>query len=452
MKKNLLVIFALFILALLFQPFQSYAQMQKMPIENYIKNKDTLPPHPTWWRYCSTDPGPLSYDSTGGEPIVEDWPQNSDSSNLASINMNQDSSYNFRSTYKDFVPGKYASTSWNAWVHDPTQDARFVVTFSDEAGNDSTIVIRYYAFKITARPDLDFGTVAIGDTVEKEAWFVNESTTSNGYVVNADFKFKNQGFELVDLSLPQMVPLNDSIKIKVRFVATHNGEYIDTIGTGDTCWFNNNIQVKAKVGAAKIDVSDYNFGDVPLYVSEKNTIHIQNTGSDSLIITGFKITQITGSYNFNFEISPITLQSPLVLVPGQKYDFKVDFIPIDTVQYIDTMFFYSNSEKTNNPDSIAVLNGRGVNPNDIKDNNLIENDFTLFPNPVEDNLTIQYNTLSENISLKIFNVYGNLVDEIKSGSNNQKINHNTSRLANGLYFVQLNTGKKIITKTFVVLR
>ena len=185
--------------------------------------------------------------------------QNADRSNLAAINMNPDSSFNFRFSYKDFVPGVDAATTWQAWVQDPSKDARLVVTFMDRAGNDSTIDIRYNAFKITASPDLDFGTVEMGDTVEKEVWFINESTTSNGYVVYADFKSKNQGFEIVNLSLPQMVPPNDSIKIKVHFIATQNGDYLDSIGVGDSCWFYYRIQVKAHVGI--VDVKDNNNQD-----------------------------------------------------------------------------------------------------------------------------------------------------------------------------------------------
>ena len=54
--------------------------------------------------------------------------------------------------------------------------------------------------------------------------------------------------------------------------------------------------------------------------------------------------------------------------------------------------------------------------------------------------------------MRIIDIYGNIVDELKSGANTQNINYNTTRLANGLYIVQLNTGKKLITKTFMIVK
>jgi hypothetical protein len=358
MRKNLFVIFAFFALALLFQPIQNFAQKQKIPVENYIKNKDTLPPHPTYFRYCSSDPGALSYDSTRrGFPIVEDWPQNADRSNLSMINMNPDSSYNFRFSYKDFVPGQDASTTWQAWVQDLTKNARLVVTFTDRAGNDSTIDVRYNAFMVTIRPNLDFGLLSKGDSVKKDVWLVNENPLYPSIIINLDLKLRNQGFDLLNVSLPLTVPPKDSIKITIRFIATQDGDFIDSTGAGDSCWFYFRNQMKAKVGVAVIDVSDYDFGYVPVNQPAQGTIHIKNKGTVPLIITGFTHPRLTV---FSDELRQITPQFPLILNPGDVYDFLVDFLPKDTIHYIDTMFFMSNSVVMPSTDSIAILNGRGI--------------------------------------------------------------------------------------------
>ncbi|MGA2296678.1 MAG: T9SS type A sorting domain-containing protein, partial [FCB group bacterium] len=320
-----------------FSPYDSYGHPASVALGD-LERPDTLAPHPTWWMDCG---GTLWYDSTRrGDPVVEDFPQNADRSNLSLINMDPTLSFNYRFSYKDFVPGDDAATTWKAWVQDPTQDARLVVTFSDRRGNDTTIEVNYYATKFAIRPDLDFGLFSKVDTVYKDIWVFNESTQSPAYLDSLSFKFKDQGFEIKGISLPQIIPPLDSIKFQIRFIATSEGEFLDSIGCADACVFAYRAQVKAKV----------------------------------------------------------------VIV-------------------------------------------------DVKDNNYSDNALTLYPNPVDDILTIQYiDSKSENISLRIIDIYGNLVDEIKSGSNTQNINYNTSKLTNGLYLVQLNTGKKIIAKTFMILR
>jgi hypothetical protein len=430
-----------------FSPYDSYGHPASVALDDYQK-PDTLAPHPTWWMDCG---GTLWLDSTmSGDPTVEDWPQNANRSNLSMINMDPTLSFNYRFSYHDFVPGEDASTTWKAWVMDPTKDARLVVTFSDRRGNDTTIEINYYATKFAIRPDLDFGISSKGDTVYKDIWVINESTQSPALLDSLSFKFKDQRFEIIGISLPQWIPPLDSVKFQVRFIAITEGEFLDSIGCGDWCVFAYRANMKAQVGSAIIDVSDYYFTDVPVNRHVQGTIYIRNIGTVNLLIIGY--THPTLSVFFD-ELRIITPQAPLVLNPGQIYDFQVDFIPADTVKYTDTMFFTSNTSKQSPPaDSIAILNGRGVITIGVKENIIFDNDFTLYPNPVEDKLIIQYKNITENISLKIFDIYGNLVDELKSGAYTQNINYNTSRLANGLYIVQLNTGKKIIAKTFMILR
>ena len=57
-----------------FNPYESYGNPTGIALKD-LENNDTLPPHPKWWRYCSSDPS-LSYDSTmRASPYVENWPK-----------------------------------------------------------------------------------------------------------------------------------------------------------------------------------------------------------------------------------------------------------------------------------------------------------------------------------------------------------------------------------------
>jgi hypothetical protein len=88
----------------------------------------------------------------------------------------------------------------------------------------------------------------------------------------------------------------------------------------------------------------------------------------------------------------------------------------------------------------------------IKTNNKQKNQLTVSPNPATDKITISFPaTTSENITIKIFSITGEVVFEKLQTSN---IKHQTAidvtGLSNGLYFLNVQTGKEVITKKIVV--
>ncbi|OGU10857.1 MAG: hypothetical protein A2X61_12770 [Ignavibacteria bacterium GWB2_35_12] len=320
---------------------------------NTSLNDDTLAPKPTY----------VFYQCLGetSDELVEDMPQDNSRSNLGVITYNADLSYNFRFSYEDFVPGEDSSTRWDAWVIDRNNDARAVITFSDWAGNDTTITLNYYARKLAVRPELDFGVFPIGDAKDMTTWIINESTTEAVVIDSLSLKYNNQGFELINANLPFLLQPLDSIPITVRFTANENGEYKDSIGVGDTCGrFNFESKIIAKVGIPMIDVSYYDYCDVPVNSSASGSIEIRNIGTTELVITGY-----TGPRKQPVIFIPdlvIEPSNPLRLAPNQVFTYEVRFLPTDTIAYTDSMFFISNSIKNDNVDSVGDLNGKGLNP------------------------------------------------------------------------------------------
>jgi hypothetical protein len=179
-------------------------------------------------------------------------------------------------------------------------------------------------------------------------------------------------------------------------------------------------------------------------------------GDSILTITDFRVeptgneinTDLTGFGTQGFRFDKSLLKLPIVLKQGEYVEFEGQFAAPDIGKFYASLMSQSNAET----EVLSLWIGYGVKLINVSDNNTVgETPILIFPNPVEDILTIQYNN-TENLSLKIFDIYGNLIDELKNNVNQQNINYNTSKLGNGLYFIQLNTGEKIITKTFVVLR
>ncbi|MFK5878804.1 MAG: T9SS type A sorting domain-containing protein [Flavobacteriaceae bacterium] len=81
-------------------------------------------------------------------------------------------------------------------------------------------------------------------------------------------------------------------------------------------------------------------------------------------------------------------------------------------------------------------------------NETIQSEFSIYPNPVNDILTINLsNSLSSEASIKIYDLLGKLilVEEI----NNQKNQINISKLKNGNYFIKIETENTTTTKQFI---
>ncbi|MGA2296279.1 MAG: T9SS type A sorting domain-containing protein, partial [FCB group bacterium] len=220
-------------------------------------NKDFQPPDPQWvFNNCTgSTQGIFSPDSSA---IVEDMPQDSTRANLGTIKLNTAASFNFGLSSKDLVPVNPAIKTWKAWVKDLTKDARAVITFTDNVGNDTTITINYFAVSLSLQPDLDFGKLYIGDSLEKNLWVINNSKTGPVLIDSIQLMFKNKGFEVTDVSLPQIIPANVFMQFKISFKATIGGLFIDSVGVGDSCNFYFKSQVKAEVSDSINGVNDLN--------------------------------------------------------------------------------------------------------------------------------------------------------------------------------------------------
>ncbi|TAL67719.1 MAG: hypothetical protein EPN82_13435, partial [Bacteroidetes bacterium] len=260
-----------------FSAYDSYGHPTSVALGD-LEKPDTLPPDPTWYFDCEIG-------ETWGE-IVEDMPRNNDRSNLSLILFDPESSFNSRFSFEDFIPGEDASTKWHVWVIDKSKDARAVITFIDRRGNDTTIVVDYIAKKLNIRPDLDFGLMAAGQTKDMDMWVINENTSPDTVRV-LKFKKNNQGFQILNIDLWKVIPPKDSVKFTVRFTATVNGEFKDSVGVEAYCFDAFKAEVKARVGEAVIDVTYHDFGDVPVNQFANGTIQIRNLGSINLEIYSY---------------------------------------------------------------------------------------------------------------------------------------------------------------------
>ena len=92
----------------------------------------------------------------------------------------------------------------------------------------------------------------------------------------------------------------------------------------------------------------------------------------------------------------------------------------------------------------------------INDNQLLENSFTAFPNPVINgklNINFMLDDAANNASLFVTSIIGQQVKEVFNGSLNNdpyQFEINTDDLSEGVYFVTLRTETQNITKKVII--
>jgi len=177
------------------------------------------------------------------------------------------------------------------------------------------------------------------------------------------------GYDYDGLRIPPL----DSLPITVKFEATYEGEFWDSIGLGDTNGFSYKAYVHAYVGSPIINVTNIEFPNTKVGKWSYGSFEVQNKGLVPLEIYGYKGPTITGVINklkiYNAqEISDldISYENPLRIPPGDYVTFNISFTPDKEGDYPDSIAFISNTVKDNsyndnNPiDSVCNLLGKGV--------------------------------------------------------------------------------------------
>ena len=152
-----------------------------------------------------------------------------------------------------------------------------------------------------------------------------------------------------------------------------------------------------------------------------------------------------------------------------SYAYASDYMPFQAKDYVITGFFEKNEtpHRHQATDSIAYVDVPYVyeitkatigstmyfavatdSTNSIDELN--ENNFSVYPNPANDRLTVrlnQENSLIQN--LKIVNLLGESINEYKN-LNKNSLTIDISRLKAGIYFLIIESKKEVIKKKFII--
>ncbi len=331
---------------------------------------DTIQPRVTYQVDCDGSVGVKT------PAVVSDLPNDSTCSNMSSIILVADSSFNYTLDYDPFEAGAASAKNvkFRLTVDDPDADGHALVVFTDRAGNQSCIEVNYKATKLTIEPNFWSFTAsspAKKGEVRTHDFVVKNFGSSDALVARLEFKAGGAGvFEIVPkVNLPFTLGAGQSYPFTVQYTANNDGYITDSIGVGDTCVFKYRTKVEAKTGEPIINVTDVDFGNLvlnstpvqlPFRVESKGTVKLSVIGQSGVVLDqGNPIPN--GMFSTN--VPALSAQSPLVLdtngSTGSAQNYVVTCTPNTLGQYNAKVIFSSDASTI---DSICYIKANILTP------------------------------------------------------------------------------------------
>ncbi|MBM2816550.1 MAG: hypothetical protein HW421_3312 [Ignavibacteria bacterium] len=413
-----------------------------------LTKTDTLPPVPLWRLCCDGD-------LCCGPAIVKDMPDNDlIRSNLAQIIFHEDGSYNYEFTYNDFVPGEARTTTWDLKRIDKENNARAVISFVDRCGNDTTIEIKYCAIKLSITPnEYDFGMVKFGEEKVQTFLLKNENEDCNVNISRLEVPSSyNHYFEIISEHLPFTLAPLETKSFMVKFTAYNEGNFHDSIRVGDTSSWMPIAFIRAKTGIPVIQVGNIPNNDCDADFG-KNFVNKPNIKSVRLYNKGSATLNIMSVSSLNKPCFAVKYKSkfPVQIPANGIYTFDVIFNPKSAGKFRDSIVFTSDAYSE---DYVATICGEAV-ISDVEENITKDNyTISIYPNPVIDVGIIKLNINELPLEIYISDIFGRRIQEIdftNSTSQNDMIyRFDASQLAQGLYFLNVSYGGRVVVRKFVI--
>lgn len=278
---------------------------------------------------------------------------------------------------------------------------------------------------LLSNKNINFGEVRSGKTKDTTIILNNIGLeTLIVYNINSStsaFSIQDRSFEL---------PAGMSKELVIRFsptsIRTYNGYlYIQSNVLPDTIWVTG-VGIEAAAPKLSLSLKNIDFGKVEVGLSKDTSVLFKNIGTDTLRV----------SYIRTFSESFSTSHHQFVLAPEEEILVTLTFKPQEEKIYNEYFAIVSNTT----PDTIFVQ-GKGYYFVHINEENCINSNPVIYPNPTSYTLFIKLNDNDiNNNNIKIYNQLGIEVLNLKNinlDPKNRIYEFDVSNLSQGTYYLSI---------------
>jgi len=231
------------------------------------------------------------------------------------------------------------------------------------------------------------------------------------------YEYSGQGAEINSIPTPMVYSPKDLVyKFPLNFGNTDSS----------TSGFTVTIPTLGAYGKSRkrVNVVD-GWGTLVLPSGTYNVLRVKSTitDRDSIVITGFPFPIVLPSTTTEYKWLGNSQGEPLLQI-------NAGLIGVTQVLYLD-------------------------NPVGINENNELGSSLEIFPSPATDAVSVSYKVKTNaNNSVAVFNIHGEKVKEIFTGTESGDVQHSFSvkNLHAGIYFLRINSTESVAYKKFAVTR
>ncbi len=433
------------------QGYNSIDNTYGYPVSSMFTNLaigDTLAPVADW-----------TCDAQGNiNGIIKDMPEDpAKRTNLFSVHFVESLSTNISCKVDPIkVPGVDTIIRVSCEAINLDKDAWAALYVSDKNGNDTIIYLNYFTTRYAFKPQvLNFGVVKVGETAKNSFELLNTSlkeiTVKNLRIV------ENKDLFSVEFDGSPFTMNKESGKnFNILFKSDKKGLFNSTLLADVE---NANIQVKLYISANAdvplVSITDIDFGTIRTDETLQKQTTIGNPSKVPLYIFGFEPPSNTV---FSVTLPEATLERPIVIQPSAVLRLDVVFTPDTNALFIDSIKVMTDANEYN---SKITLRGAGSPSSGVQE----YSDFLLnvYPNPAKNEIFISpcldnpqtKGTLDDlaMAEVKISNMLGEDLSSLITISKTKNILVlNVSKLANGVYMLNLKINDKNISNAFTILK
>ena len=332
-----------------------------------------------------------------------------------------------------------------------------------------------------------------GDTITAYNWSFPGATPSTSTLANPTVTYSTAGEHDVTLIVTNnggsdTLVMQDYVNVKDPAVAYNgfgysdgfesftgfNNDWIVFDPTGGFSW--TRTQTGSLTGNSSVFLQSYSLGsnesdflispqiDLTQVVNPRFAFDVafknQTGSSDQLwcsISTDCGITWTTRGVISASSLSTGTLNN-VYFRPSSAADWRTFFITTTAAMRSSTNVLFRFEFKSGGGNNIYIDDFRvdGASAVGISDNDLLDNSFSAFPNPITEgqlNINFMVDKASDNARLYITNMLGQQVEEVYTGALNSdpySFKINTNNFSSGIYFITLRTESQNITRKIIV--